>query len=99
MRVLERTIENAVVAYAKARGCVVHKMQTGRGGTSGMPDRLFMAPGGKLWWIEFKAPGKVASPLQEVKIADLRSLGQTVYVCDDREKGKAIIEAELGRRP
>lgn len=98
MPVLEKDIEAKVVKYAKERQCLVRKM--GGFGFAAWPDRLFLAPGGKTFWIEFKRPkvGKL-SPGQEEMIMVMRAMGHVVYVVDDVERGKAIIEAELARRP
>ena len=97
MRVLEKDIEAKVVKYAKARGCLVRKM--GGFGFAAWPDRLFVLPDGKTFWIEFKRPliGKLSEG-QRALIDELRSMGHIVYVVDDVEKGKAIVEAELARR-
>ncbi len=46
----------------------------------GLPDRLVLLPGGKLTFIELKAPGGKPRPLQEKRIADLRELGFHVEV-------------------
>ena len=97
MSVLEKHIEDRVVKYAKARGCLVRKMAGF--GFSAWPDRLFVLPSGKTFWIEFKRPvvGKL-SPGQSSLITTLSDMGHIVYVVDDAERGKAIVEAELSRR-
>lgn len=94
---LEKDIEAKVVKYAKERGCLARKMN-GLGNTS-WPDRLFVLPNGRFVWVEFKRPvvGKL-SPGQEDLIAELQARSQVVYIVDDVDHGKAIIEAELGRR-
>ena len=96
MPILEKDIEAKVVKYAKLRGCLVRKMNGF--GFAGWPDRLFLLPEGKTFWIEFKSPTGVLSEGQKSLIAQMRELGHIVYVVNDVEKGKAIVEAELGRR-
>ena len=96
MPVLEKDIEAKVVKYAKAQECLSRKMNGF--GFNGWPDRLFILPNGKTFWIEFKRPGNVLSPGQEELISQLRQLKHVVYVCNDAEKGKAIIDAELSRK-
>ncbi len=88
---LEKTIEKAVCDYAKSRGCFVHKMQTARGGTGGMPDRLFHYRG-RTWYIEMKRFGGKLSALQTACIDDLRYHKIHVYVVDNVEYGRSIID-------
>ena len=97
MPVLEKDIEAKVVRYAKERGCLVRKM--GGFGFAAWPDRLFVLPEGKTFWIEFKRPGiGKLSPGQDDMIRLLKIMGHIAYVVDDVERGKAIVEAELARR-
>ena len=55
------------------------------------PDRLCMAPGGILFFVECKAPGKVPTVKQEIKLYELRQYGQHAHVCDTKEAAKAIV--------
>ena len=59
---------------------------------TGLPDRLVLMPGGKLWWVELKTTGKVPSPRQEVVIAMLRRLGFEVRVIDTDETLQAFLK-------
>ncbi|OXE36639.1 MAG: hypothetical protein CGW95_06520 [Phenylobacterium zucineum] len=47
-----------------------------------VPDRIVVMPGGRLIFVELKAPGKVANPAQLREHQRLRDLGQTVVVID-----------------
>ena len=51
-------------------------------GLDGMPDRLVLFPGGKLGFVELKAPGKKMRPLQEKR---KRTLGFLVFCVDSKE--------------
>jgi Holliday junction resolvase len=84
----ESTIERAVCAYAKNKGCIVMKL-SGQN-QRGQPDRMFILDG-KVLFIEFKAPGKRPTALQERWIDDLRRQGMFATWCDDIEKGKGLI--------
>lgn len=65
-------------------------------GTSGMPDRLVMLPGGGFAFAEVKAPGETVRPLQEARHRMLRRLGFKVYVIDSEDKiGGMIRELRL----
>lgn len=55
-------------------------------GVSGVPDRIVLLPGGKLIFVELKAPGKKLSPIQEVRKKGLEKLGFKVKVIDSIEK-------------
>jgi hypothetical protein len=52
---------------------------------TGLPDRLVLMPGGRVYWVELKTTGKKPSPRQEVVIAMLRRLGFEVWVIDTDE--------------
>jgi len=48
----------------------------------GIPDRLVILPGGRIWFVELKAPGKRITKVQGVIHQQLRSLGCNVVVID-----------------
>lgn len=54
-------------------------------GWSGAPDRLVLLPGGKIIFVELKAPGKMPRPLQLKRHEELRQLGFHVEVIDSPE--------------
>ena len=88
----ESTIERAVCAYAKAKGCIVLKL-SGQN-QRGQPDRMFVREG-RVLFVEFKSPGKKPTALQERWIDDLRRQGMFATYCDDIEKGKGLIKIFL----
>lgn len=51
----EKEIEQKLVAEAKAAGGIAAKFVSP--GLDGMPDRLVLLPGGKIGFVEVKAPG------------------------------------------
>ena len=55
------------------------------------PDRLCMAPGGILFFVECKAPGKKPTIKQAIKMDELRRFGQHVHVCDTKVSALAIV--------
>jgi hypothetical protein len=79
-KVRESQIEKEVVAWAKAQAILAIKFTPM--GEVGWPDRVFMA-GGRSVFIEFKAPGKVARPLQAERIRVLVNNGFIAEVHDD----------------
>lgn len=50
--------------------------------TTGLPDRLCLLPGGKVFFVEVKTTGKKPRKIQEFIHEKLRSLGFPVYVLD-----------------
>lgn len=61
-------------------------------GWDGMPDRLALLPGGRMAFVEVKAPGKKPRPLQLTRHRTLRQLGFRVYVLDDEKQIGGIID-------
>ena len=57
-----------------------------------MPDRLVLLPGGKISFVEVKAPGKEPRPLQVARHGLLRRLGFKVFVLDDPEQIGEILD-------
>jgi hypothetical protein len=54
-------------------------------GNNGVPDRIVLFPGGSVAFIELKAPGKKATPLQLVQHKRLENLGFEVFVIDSKQ--------------
>lgn len=61
-------------------------------GLDGMPDRLALLPGGRMAFVEVKAPGKKPRPLQETRHRMLRRLGFKVYILDDEGQIGGIVD-------
>lgn len=80
----EKRIEQKLVATVKKMGGICPKFVSP--GLDGMPDRLVLLPGGRLAFVEVKAPGKKPRPLQIVRHEMLKRLGFAVYVLDDAGK-------------
>ena len=83
----ESEIEKKVTAYAKQKGWLGYKFVSPS--QRGVPDRLYMRQG-RLIFIEFKAPGKKPTKLQQKIAANIEAEGFVVYIVDDIEAGKAI---------
>ena len=80
----EKTIEKKLADAVKARGGRAPKFTSP--GFDGMPDRIVLMPGGRIAFVEVKAPGKAPRPLQEARHRLLRRLGfQASTSLDDRE--------------
>lgn len=80
---LERRIEERLVERARRAGGVAIKWVAPA--MSGVPDRIVFLPGGKVVFVELKAPGKSPTALQ-CRIHDmLTRLGADVRVVDSLE--------------
>lgn len=60
-------------------------------GVVGVPDRMVLLPGGKVIFVELKAPGKKVRKLQEFRAKQLRELGFRVECLDTIEKVDALL--------
>lgn len=87
---LEKQIEERVCEYAKSKGFLAYKFTSPQ--RQAVPDRMLIHPTGHITFIEFKAAGKHPTPAQEREHKRLRDHHVTVYVVDDVEKGKQVID-------
>lgn len=85
----EKTVEAKLVKAVKSMGGLALKFISP--GLDGVPDRLVLLPGGKLAFIELKAPGKELRPLQVRRKRQLETLGFLVYCIDSPEQIGGII--------
>lgn len=86
----EKIIEQHLVKAVKNSGGIAPKLVCP--GFYGMPDRLVLLPGGKIGFVEVKAPGKEPRPLQVARHGLLWRLGFKVYVLDDPEQIGGILD-------
>jgi Holliday junction resolvase len=90
----ESAIEKAVCDHARANGCMVMKLAGPN--QKGQPDRMFLK-NGRVLFLEFKAPGKLPTALQESWMARLRAQGFNAFACDSIQNGIFSIESILLR--
>lgn len=87
---LERDIERAFVARVRALGGMADKFTSP--GKRSVPDRLVTLPGGRVLFVELKAPGKKPTPGQLKDHERRRALGCDVRVIDTMEAVHAFPE-------
>lgn len=85
---LEKTIEAALVKRVKELGGMADKFVSP--GRRSVPDRLVTLPDNVIIFVELKAPGKKATPLQEIDHERRRALGCDVRVINTMEDARAF---------
>lgn len=86
----ERDIENYLRDRVKKIDGIAYKFESP--GNAGVPDRLVLLPGGKVHFVELKAPGKKPTALQLAQHRKINKQGHSVLVIDSKEKVDAFIE-------
>lgn len=86
----ENAIERRLVTEAVKRGGLAPKFVSPS--LDGVPDRLLLLPGGRLAFVEVKAPGKKPRPLQRRRMEQLTALGFRVFVLDSKEQIGEILD-------
>lgn len=87
---LEKQIEAKVCDYAKSKNVLAYKFTSPA--RAAVPDRLFIAPDGRMWFCEFKRAGQKPTAAQEREHTRLRTQKVDVFVIDDVDTGKAMID-------
>lgn len=87
-------MEKAVEAYlrqrVKAAGGIALKLVCP--GWTGVPDRLIVLPGGRVYFAETKDPGKKPRLKQQLMHERLRALGFQVFVPDSKDAVDSMLE-------
>lgn len=87
---LEKQVEEKVCTYAKSKGFLAYKFTSPN--RAAVPDRMFVSPSGFIFFVEFKRPGAKPTPAQEREHAKLRASCVAVYVVDDVDAGRFLID-------
>lgn len=90
----ESAVEKHLTVEVKKRGGMSVKFVSP--GLDGVPDRLVLLPGGKLAFVELKAPGKKMRSLQVHRAKQLIALGFRVYCADRKEMIGGILDEIQG---
>lgn len=87
---LEKQIEAKVCEYAKNKGLLVYKFTSPN--RMAVPDRMFVTPDGKVFFVEFKREGQKPTVAQDREHTRLRGHNVRVFVIDNVEQGKFVID-------
>ncbi len=90
----EKQIERKLVRMTSQMGGMALKFVSP--GCDGVPDRLVLLPGGKVGFVEVKAPGKKPRPLQVRRIGQILGLGFPVFVVDGKEQITEVLQKIKG---
>lgn len=90
----EKEIERKLVKEVRKIGGICPKFVSP--GMDGMPDRIVCLPGGKMAFVETKAPGGKPRKLQAARHKKLRNLGFRVYVVDGKMEISELVMEMAG---
>lgn len=85
---LERDVERALVQRVKSLGGTCEKFTSPT--KRSVPDRIVTLPGGRIIFVEVKAPGKKPTELQARDHEQRMALGCDVRVIDNVEDARAF---------
>lgn len=84
----EKQVEARLVRRAREHGGRAEKFTSP--GRKNVPDRIVLLPGGRMFFVEVKAPGEDASKAQQRDHAKRRKLGFATFVVDTYEAVEAL---------
>ena len=89
---LEKQIERKLAEEVKKLNGMCLKQTS----LAGIPDRLVLMPGGKMAFVELKAPGEKPRKLQQVRIKQLRKMGFMCFMVDGLEMISNVLDSIKG---
>lgn len=94
---MEKAVEQYLRTQVKKAGGLALKLVCP--GFTGVPDRLILMPGGRVYFAETKDKGKAPRPRQRRVHRMLRDLGFTVFVPDSKAAVDHMMERILEDNP
>ena len=91
---LEKEIEKKVCDYAKSKGCYVRKFVSPN--NRSVPDRIIIAPGGVVGFLELKRGGQKPTKAQQLELDTLARQGCNASWCDNVIDGKLFVDTLVG---
>lgn len=92
---LERDVIKKTNEWAAENRIPFIRAHYGRGAAVGWPDFVYLIPGGRPIFIEYKAAGKKPSKTQDWRIKTLKELGYDIIVADSPAVAKEAITQAL----
>lgn len=87
----EKVFERTMSKYVNDKGGIAVKLLSQF--VNGLPDRMYLLPGGRALFVEFKSTGKKPTRIQEHIIGRIRKIGFTVLVVDSPVAWKEAVSA------
>lgn len=84
MKPLEKELETKLRNKIKILGGRAYKFVSP--GNAGVPDRLIVLPGARIYFVEMKRPGEVPRKLQERQMEFLQKLGFKTFVISTEQE-------------
>ena len=78
----ESELEKWLVDYCVRRNCLTYKFTSPQ--NKGVPDRIIIAPNGKVGFLELKQKGKKPTKLQIRRIEEIQAQGVAADWADDK---------------
>jgi len=91
---LEKNLEQKLRKRIKAMGGKFYKWVSP--GNNGVPDRIAIFPGGRIWFIEMKKEDGELSPLQEFTLEELTGLGCNTAVIYTEAEMEVFLNDKIG---
>lgn len=86
----EQAIERKLVEEVKKMGGFCPKFVSP--GWDGVPDRMVLMPGGRIAFVELKAPGRKMRPIQLVRKRQMEGLGFKVFCIDNMDQIGGLLD-------
>jgi hypothetical protein len=93
----EAKLEKAIGDFARSNGCLYYKFSSPS--NRGVPDRIIIAPTGKILFLEIKAPGEIPTKLQGREMHRINSNNANADWVDNIEKAKQLISKLCESQP
>ncbi len=87
---LETQLETKIKKYCDEKNFLCWKLSSPS--TRGVPDRIVLAPNGRILFLELKAPRKKATDMQEYRLKQLQDRGFDAVCTDNFALAKELID-------
>ena len=90
----ERDIESSLRRQVEKMGGKFMKFTSP--GNDGVPDRIAILPGGRVWFVELKREGEKPTAVQKWQLEQLRKMGCNVALIIGKQEARAWIREVIG---
>ena len=90
----ERDIESSLRRQVEKMGGKFMKFTSP--GNDGVPDRIAILPGGRVWFVELKREGEKPTAVQKWQMEQLRKMGCNVALITGKQEARAWMREIIG---